>query len=71
MAAEEQSYLVRRSGEPSGRLVSAASIEEAAVAFLEVADAEDGELRIVVRPCDGHEEHCLVIDVDTGQTRQC
>lgn len=71
MPDHDQTYLVRRSGEPSGRLVSAGSIEEAAVAWLEIVDAEAGELRVVVRPCDGHDEHCFVIDVDTGETRQC
>lgn len=71
MSDQEQTYLVRRSGERAGRLVQARSIEEAAVAWLEVTDAEDGELSVIVRPCDGHDEHCLVIDLGTGETRQC
>lgn len=71
MSDPDQRFLVRRSGEPTGRLITAQSVEEAAVAWLEVVDAVEGELRIVVRPCDGHDEHCFVIDVDTGETRQC
>lgn len=71
MADQEQTYLVRPSGDRAGRLVAAGSIEEAAVAWLETADAHDGELRIIVRPCDGHDEHCFVIDLGTGETKQC
>jgi hypothetical protein len=71
MLDEEKAYVVRRSGERGGHVVMAQSIEAAAVAWLEITDAVDDEQRIVVRPADGHDEHCLILDADTGEARPC
>ncbi|MDG2520630.1 DUF5961 family protein [Caulobacter segnis] len=71
MTDEERTYLVRRSGHHAAHVVRAENPQAAALAWLEITDAEYGELRIVVRPHDGHDEHCFVLDAATGEASGC
>ncbi|WP_269714881.1 DUF5961 family protein [Caulobacter sp. NIBR2454] len=73
--ASQQRYFVRLAGagHERGQTVIAESVEEAAVAFLELGpDGQDqDEVRIIVRPCDEGRDHCLTIDLMSGEARAC
>ena len=57
-----------------GHAVEALSFEEAALEFLEawhpVADSH-GDVTLVVTDCETGHEHCLRVDVDSGETAAC
>lgn len=57
-----------------GHTVEAPSFEAAALEFLEAwhprADA-DGDVTLVVTDCGNGREHCLRVDVGTGETAPC
>jgi hypothetical protein len=56
------------------RVVSEATYEAAAIAYVEdlhVAIGEEPEVSIIVRDLESGHEHCFRIDVETGETTAC
>ena len=57
-----------------GRLVSEASFEAAAIAYVEDVHpvTEEGDtVGVIVRDLESGHEHCFWIDLDTGQAAPC
>ncbi|HEY5288548.1 MAG TPA: DUF5961 family protein [Caulobacteraceae bacterium] len=55
-----------------GHIVSEASFEAAAIAYVERYPHDlEGELRVIVRDAASGQEHCFIIDMDTGETGPC
>lgn len=57
-----------------GHAVEAFSFEEAALEFLDAwrpAADHHGDVTLVVTDCETGREHCLRVDVDTGQSAPC
>ena len=73
---ELRRFAVHAAHEDRGRehTVEGASFEDAAVAFVETwhptVDAE-GDVQVIVTDCETGRQHCLRIDVDTGEAAPC
>jgi hypothetical protein len=64
----------RHPGAPHTHVVTEASFEAAAVAYLEVwacEATEDGTASVVVRDLASGHEHCFRLDLDTGVMAPC
>jgi hypothetical protein len=76
MTETQQRYAVhaRHEGRPAGHVVEGASPEAAAVAYLEAWGGEagpEGEVMLVVQALDDGCEHCIRVDLETGETAPC
>jgi hypothetical protein len=57
-----------------GHAVEALSFEEAAMEFLEAwhpAADDHGDVTLVVTDCETGREHCLRVELETGETAPC
>jgi len=75
-AAADRQYRVhaRHVDRHHGRLVSEASFEAAAVAYIEGyphSGGEEREVSVIVHDLATGHEHCFRIDLDTGETAPC
>ncbi|MBX7249319.1 MAG: hypothetical protein K1X35_09805 [Caulobacteraceae bacterium] len=69
-------FSVHAASEPraAGHSVEALSFEEAALEFLDAWSPQgdsNGEVTLVVTDCETGTEHCLRVDVDSGETANC
>ncbi|NGM49311.1 hypothetical protein G5B46_06805 [Caulobacter sp. 602-2] len=75
-AANDRRFSVhaRHAGRHQTRVISEASFEAAAIAYVEdlaLAPEDDGEVTVIVEDLDGGGQHCFRIDLDTGKTASC
>ncbi len=52
-------------------VADADSFIDAAIRFAETADADDGEISIVVTECDTGKDRCFVVNLGTGEVQAC
>ena len=61
-------------GRGRGHTVEGTSFEDAALAFVETwhpHEDPDGDVTLIVRDCGTGREHCLRVDVGSGQAAPC
>ncbi len=67
-------FSVRRADRRNARLVTEASFEAAAVAYVEdysLSAEDEGEIKVIVRDLANGAEHCFRIDLEAGETSPC